>query len=329
MTITTEPMTPERRREIVPPAQRQTSLSPHELLHSANGGIIVERTAQVRAEFRNEARLFARELAEHINTKQVGVASVLVFEETFGIKDHLHFLIHLRSLDSYYPMVLMGDQDRAYRESIAKERVDTGNGGGAWDRLFVDGSLRETVLLPQFWGMYGTRVDGNLEKQSTVYRGSAQSGLPPARAQTTQTDQDVLHSGNAGIVLHRTAQIVYDFRSEARQFGREVAESINNNLAGDCTVFVYEEAFGVADRLHWLIHFKDLTTYLRLLELHVRDEAVRDLYFQDRIAPEKGGGTWARMFVEGSMVDTALTPQHWGLYATVGPAGASPVGENG
>ena len=27
-----------------------------------------------------------------------------------------------------------------------------------------------------------------------------------------------------------------------------------------------------------------------------------------RIAPEKGGGTWARYFVEGSMADVALTP---------------------
>jgi hypothetical protein len=323
MTVTIEPMAPERRREIVPPAERQTSLGADEILHSANAGIIVERTAQVRAEFRSEARVFARELAEHINTKQVGVASVLVYEETFGTKDKLHFLIHLKSLDSYYPMVLMGDQDRAYRESIAKERVGADQGGGAWDRLFVDGSLQETVLMPQFWGMYGTRVDGKVEKQSAVYQQSGPVGLPPALAQTTQEPQQVLHSGNAGIILHRTAQLVYDHRSEARQFGREVAESINGPLAGDCTVFVYEEAFGAADRLHWLIHLRDLTTYQRLLELHVRDEAVRELYFRDRIPTEKGGGTWARMFVEGSMCDVALTPQHWGLYATARPEPAA------
>ena len=99
----------------------------------------------------------------------------------------------------------------------------------------------------------------------------------------------------------------HDFRSEARKFGREVAESINKNLPGECTVFVYEEAFGGADRLHWLMHLKDINTYMRLLELHVRDEEVRDIYFRDRISAEKGGGTWARMFVDGSMVDTALT----------------------
>ena len=81
-------------------------------------------------------------------------------------------------------------------------------------------------------------------------------------------------------------------------------------------MFVYEEAFGCADRLHWLIHLKSITSYYRLLELHVRNEKVRDLYFEEKISPEKGGGTWAKMFVPGSMVDVALTPQHWGMYGT-------------
>jgi hypothetical protein len=116
--------------------------------------------------------------------------------------------------------------------------------------------------------------------------------------------------------MHRTAQLEYDFRSEGRMFAREVAESINENLPGEATVFVYEEAFGTADRLHWLIHLKSITSYYRLLELHVRNEKVRDLYFEEKIAPERGGGTWARMFVPGSMVDVALTPQHWGMYGT-------------
>jgi len=156
---------------------------------------------------------------------------------------------------------------------------------------------------------YGTRVDGELERQSAVYRTAGPVSIPPARQQTSLPDDRILHSGNAGIVMHRTGQMVYDLRSEARQFGREVAESINKNLPGECTVFVYEEAFGQADRLHWLIHVKDLTTYLSLLQLHVRDEEVRDIYFRERIAPEKGGGTWARLFIDGSMADVALIPQ--------------------
>ena len=37
---------------------------------------------------------------------------------------------------------------------------------------------------------------------------------------------------------------------------------------------------------------------------------------EQKVSAEKGGGTWARMFVPGSMADVALTPQHWGMYAT-------------
>jgi len=304
------------RAEIVPSAQHQTSGSPADLLDTSTAGVVVERVAQVRAEFRNEARVFSRELAEHINKSQAGTATVFVYEETFGTKDRIHFLIQLKSLASYYPMVLMGDQDAAYRESIARGRVQEDKGGGAWDRLFVDGSMQETVLLPQFWGMYGTTVDGTLEKQSTVYTDHTVDNVPPAWQQTKQPREMHLHSGNAGIVMHRSAQIDYNFRSEARKFGRDVADSINDNMAGDCTVFVYEEAFGMADRLHWMIHMKDLTAYQRLLELHVRNEAVRNLYFEERLPAEKGGGTWARMFVPATMNDVALTPHHWGLYAT-------------
>src|SRR5438874_823806 len=68
-------------------------------------------------------------------------------------------------------------------------------------------------------GMYGTRVDGELERQSAVYRTAGPVSIPPARQQTSLPDDRILHSGNAGIVMHRTGQMVYDLRSEARQFG--------------------------------------------------------------------------------------------------------------
>lgn len=276
----------------VPPAQLQTSLPAAETLHSANASVVVHRRAQVRARRRGGARRFARELAERINTEHVGQATAFVYEETFGVRERLHVLLHLDSVASYYPLVPLADEQ------------DEG-----WSELFAAGGVRDTVLMPQFWGMYGTRVDGDLERQSTVYRNSTSPvALPGARHQTDQPDDAILHSANAGIVMHRSGQMVYDLRSEARQFGREVAESINRKLPGECTVFVFEEAFGCADRLHWLIHLKDLTTYMRLLQLHVKDEEVRDIYFRQRIADEKGGGTWARMFVEGTMSDVALTP---------------------
>ncbi|MFD8624204.1 DUF6039 family protein [Streptomyces hygroscopicus] len=316
---------------VIPPAQYQTSVSAEKLLHSANSGMIVERTAQVRSEFHSESRRFARELAEYINTRYQEIAGVFVYEETFGTKDLVHWLIHLESMDQYETLVRMGSLDEGYRELFGRQWIADEKGGGGWHRMFLDGTLRETVLLPQFWGMYGTRADGELERQSEVYQ---QQGtevvLPPARHQTTQPDDLLLHSGNAGILIHRTAEILYDFRSEARQFAREAAEAINDNLAGEATVLLYEEAFGPMDRIHWLIHMRSLSTYQRLLQLHVQNESVRDIFFRER-APEKGGVTWAKMFVQGSYLDTALTPHHWGLYATERQtgqsAGTAPGGE--
>jgi hypothetical protein len=301
----------------LPPAQQQLSVPVDEQLNSGNAGVIVERTAQLKNGFRAEGRKFARMMAEMVSAKQIGVASVYVYEETFGIKDKLHWLIHLNSLAAYETLVQMGTQDDEYRGNLNAQQVTEDKGGGAWDKIFLDGSYHETVLLPQFWGMYGTKVDGNLERQSTVYRTDGPiSALPGAREQVALPADQILHSGNCGILMHRTAQIDYDFRSEARQFAREVAESINENLPGEATVFVYEEAFGHADRLHWLIHLKTITSYYRLLELHVKNERVRELYFEEKIASEKGGGTWAKMFVPATLVDVALTPQHWGMYAT-------------
>ena len=59
---------------IVPPAQHQTSVPAAEILHSANCGLVVERVAQVRAELRDEAVSFVRQLADEVNTKQAGSA---------------------------------------------------------------------------------------------------------------------------------------------------------------------------------------------------------------------------------------------------------------
>jgi hypothetical protein len=262
-------------------------------LNSAASSVVIRRSAQPLPGAREEARQLLRKLADHVNSGAVGQAAALCYEEAFGTRERLHLLLHLESISSYDEVTRLADDEI----------------GDGWNRLFQPASVQDVVLMPQFWGMYGARVDGTKERQSTVYRSSGNPvALPGARHQTDQTDDQLLHSANSGVVMHRSGQMVYDLRSEARAFGREVAESINSKLPGECSVYVYEEAFGAADRLHWLIHLKDMTTYMRLLALHVRDEEVRDIYFRQRIAAEKGGGTWARMFVEGSMADIALVP---------------------
>jgi hypothetical protein len=272
--------TAEERAKIVPPAQSQTTVPAAELLHSGNAGVVVCKAGQAHSEYRSEARIFARELAKHVNNRQPGNATAFVYEETFGAEDRLHWFIQLRSLDTYYRMVEMGDQDRAYRDSLAAERVQDDSGEkGAWDRLFVDGSLASTVLLP-------------------VQRNPHGGGQPRALDQIEQPSDLVLHSANAGIVIHRVAQIGYGVRAQARRYAWDLAAAANRQLAGDVTVFVYEEAFGATDRLHWLLHLKDLTSYRRLLEL-------------DQLMDDANG-----LFVEATMADTALTPHHWGLYGT-------------
>jgi hypothetical protein len=273
-------MTAEERAKIVPSAQFQTSLAAAELLHSGNAGVVVCKVGQARSEYRSEARIFARELAKHVNNRQMGNSTAFVYEETFGAEDRLHWFIQLRSLDTYYRMVEMGDQDRAYRASLEAERVqDDAGAKGAWDRLFVDGTLTSTVLIPVQRNLHG-------------------GGQPRALDQIDQPSDLVLNSANAGIVIHRVAQIGYGVRAQARRHAWDLAVAANRQLAGDVTVFVYEEAFGATDRLHWLLHLKDLTSYRQLLEL-------------DQLMDDANG-----LFVEATMADTALTPHHWGLYGT-------------
>lgn len=279
MSVTTIETTVEERAKIVPSAQSQLTGEPSDFFHSGNAGVIVCKTGQARSEFRNEARVFARELAKHVNGRQAGNASAFVYEETFGAEDRLHWLIHMRSLETYYRMVEMGDQDRAYRASLEAERVDDDAGAkGAWDRLFVDGSLFSTVLIPA--------------------QPSAGGGRTTAAAHVDHPGGPVLHSVNAGIVIHRVAQIGYGVRAQARRYAWELASAANKRLGGDVTAYIYDEAFGAADRVHWLLHLKDLTSYYRLLEL-------------DQLMDDANG-----LFVEATIVDTALTPHHWGLYGT-------------
>ncbi|MFB6888402.1 DUF6039 family protein [Kitasatospora sp. NPDC056327] len=262
-TFTESAGTAERRSRIVPPASHQAEpAAPESLLHSGNSGAMVRKSGQLRSEFRNEGRMFAREVAKHVNSQQAGRASAFVYEESFGYEDRIHFLIHLDALDVYYDLVEMGDRDRAFRESIAKERVGEDTGGGAWDRLFVDGSVHSTVLLP--W--------------------TGQAGPQ-------------LNSASAGIVLLRSARIGHGFAAEGRELAREIADTVNERYAGEAAVTLFDEAFGDAERVHWAIGLKDLTVYGRLRA---------DLAAQGR------PGT----FVDGSVRETALTPHHWGLYAT-------------
>jgi len=293
----------------------QTEVPYEDLLHSGNAGLVVERTAVVKSEFRSEARVFARDLAQYITSSQQGVCSVYVYEETFGTKDVIHWMLHSPSLEVYETLVQMGNSDPGFREIFFKQRIAPEKGGGTWDRLFLDGSITETVLLPQFTGMYGTATDGTPSQPLETRSGGLI--LPPAQAQTTVDPRECLNSANAGIVIHRTGVLTYPFRAEGRQFARAVAETINTHQKGLATVYLYEEAFGMSDRIHWLIHLKDLAAYYSLIDMRAfMEPEVAEVYTKEWIPAEKGGGDWSRMFIDGTLQDMALTPQHWNMYAT-------------
>jgi hypothetical protein len=303
-------------RFVLPSAQYQTSVSPDKIRHSANSGVIVERVGQLRAEFRSEGRQFARELSEYINTNYSDIITVFVYEETFGVKDRLHWLLHIKSFDAYESLIEMGTKDTGWRDIIMRQRIPAERGGGAWDRMFLDGGLRETVLLPSSTGSMGTS-DTTPDAVGRDEDGAWRFEVPTAQQQTTLTPSEILHSANCGILMHRVGDLKYEFRMEGRQFAREMCEAWNTSLAGHATVFLYEEAFGTSDRIHHLIHLKTLSSYYHLMGLRAAaGESLRQIFTKQWISPEKGGGGWDRMFVQGSLSDTALTPQHWGMYAT-------------
>ncbi|OLR94828.1 DUF6039 family protein [Actinokineospora bangkokensis] len=299
---------------VLPTAQDQTAAR-GALLHSGNAGVVVERVGQLRAEFRSEGRQFARELAEYLNTHYADIISVFVYEETFGTKDRLHWLMHLKSLHAYEQLIRMGTADEGWRDIILRERIPAERGGGAWDRLFLDGALHETVLIPSTFGMYGTSE--STPDSVTAEDGAATFVVPTAQLQTDVPVEQQLNSTTCGILMHRVAELKYEYRAEGRAFARALCESWNRVLAGHATIYLYEEAFGQSDRIHHFIHLKSLSSYYTLMGVRATsDPATREVFTRQWISDEKGGGGWDRMFVQGSLCDLALTPQHWGMYAT-------------
>lgn len=267
-------------------------------LHSANAGVVVEVVAQVRQGRGAEALRLLRDTAAYFVDEEFRErVSVLGFQEV-GVPDRLRVLLHLSSMNDY-------DQLHALvaREGGLRQLFGGIAGGLPWDSLFVDGSIQSTIMLPQFRRMYGAA-----DAVAEIKNGQPMKGLPPAYHQFTFPLGEIIHSGNAGLVIRRSAQLKYEFRSEGRQFAREVVDSINSKARGEATCFLFEEAFGAADRLHWLIHLKTIGSYYPLIQMHAVDPEVRDLYFRETLPASRGGGNWSRMFVEGSMVDRAYVP---------------------
>lgn len=277
--------------DVASPRPRQQD---SELLNSANSGLVIHRSGQIRHEFRAEGRQFIAELIGHINKRLPGTATTYAYEEILGQLDRIHCLIHLKQPNDYRALLHMADRDDRYIDITEDNRLAS-RGGGNWERMFTEGTFHETVYVPQ----HGLTDDEEPAGDSFV---------PPAWHQTPVPPEQLLHTGNAGLVLLRTGQAKYEFRNEARYFGFDWARRVNEAMRGEASVYLYEQTFGFQDRIHWLIHFRSFDGVRRLRQLHQTDETLRTLLDKPWIKPGKGGGGWARTFVDGGLSDTLMEP---------------------
>lgn len=247
-------------------------------LHSANAGFVVHRTGQLEYGFAREGRDFAAELVGYLNRAQAGTISTFLFEEAFGARDRLHWLVHMRSPHDYQRLLDMVDHDRAYQDISELDRLPH-KGGGNWERMFLPGTFSERVLCPQHG--FAHPPEGAVDP--------ARLFAEPACWQTSQPPELQLTTATAGAVVLRTGDARYDVRAQARTFAVDWLEEVNAALAGDVTVLLFEEIFGRQDRLHWLIHLRSLECWARLAD----------------VPPSDAGG---RLFVPGSVRDTLLVP---------------------
>ncbi|NUR60585.1 MAG: hypothetical protein HOV87_18270 [Catenulispora sp.] len=296
----------------VPTASQQLATPGDHVLHSANAGAVIWRQAQIAAGAGDEARIAVREQADHLNGKHGDLATVFVYEEAFGTRGRVHVMINVHSLSDYHRLVTLGPGRADARNGVFGRMAD-----GAADRLFVAGSVRETVLLPHRWGMFGTATEA-MAQDSAASPLAPGDGLPRfevqgAQAQTTLPPERTVHSANAGVIMHRSAEASYEFRAEARVFARFVAENNNLNMEGQSTVFLYEEAFGHMDRLHMLIHMRSLDVFYLMMGFEARTDpdAPRASFIRDWISMDKGGGAWDRILMQGTTQDNLLAPVVW------------------
>lgn len=284
-------------------AQQQIALSPEDTLTTTSAGAVIKLKGLVKQSLVSETRKVLQSISNYINDIYKGRASLFVFEELFGTKNTIYLLFQVETLQDYYDIMQI-DMNCGPLRTIINDKIS--GIVNDWSELFESGTLASQTLLPQFRRMYGANDSGT---EMTFQK--PLTGLPPAFHQFTLPLENIIHSGNAGLMIHREAQLKYEFRSEGRQFARDVVDSINTKARGEATAFLYEEAFGNADKIHWLIHMDKIDSYYPLIQIHAADPEVRELYFKETLPKEKGGGNWSKMFVEGSMKDNSFVPQIW------------------
>ncbi|MEU6153494.1 DUF6039 family protein [Actinosynnema sp. NPDC047251] len=283
-----------------PQALHQSSLPLERVLHSTNSGFILHRVGQLAYEFAAEGRRFSVDLLRYINESQEGVATSFAFEEAFGVRDRLHWFIHLKTPADYAILLNMVDHDLEFRRISDDDRLPH-KGGGNWDKMFLHRSLHEDVLVPQH-GM-----DHDDDDDDDDHHGGG-TFVPPASSQLSQPPELRLNSATAGAIVVRTSDVKYELREEGRMFLAHWQHYVNEKLAGKVTATLYEQTWGQQDHLWQLIHLKSAEDYHELQALERGREMTAEIFERQRIHETKGGGTWDKLFIPASIKDTLLLP---------------------
>jgi len=270
------------------------SQSPEMLINSASAGLIVHRVGQLRYEHSAAGWEFSANVARHVNRAVSDVVTLLLYREVFGVRDRVHWLLHLRMPNDYGRLLHMADHDDQFLKLVESDDVPE-EAPASWDRAFVEGSYRETVLVPQ----HGLGHD-DADPGGTY--------LPPAASQTGQQADELLHSASAAVTILRTGQVRYADRNTSRAFAFEWSRRVNEALRGSATALLFEENFGQQDRIHWMIHLDSLDRYRDLEELEARDPAMQRIFAKPRVPASRGSGAWGCTFVDASITDTVLVP---------------------
>ncbi|PWE10550.1 hypothetical protein DD630_30675 [Streptomyces sp. BSE7F] len=100
-------------------AQHQVRTPPDKTLDTASAEVVLWRTAQIRAGHGPRARAATRALTESFNEQHEGVATALSYEDAFGTRGRLHWLVHLRSMSDYTALTQRG-ADRGAGFSVSR-----------------------------------------------------------------------------------------------------------------------------------------------------------------------------------------------------------------
>lgn len=264
---------------------------------TATAGFLVHRTALLEYPYYQEGLQFSRELVAMLNTVQPDRCRTALFEEKHGELGRVHWLVGLRNPNDYKLLLDMVDHDEKWRQWAAMDRLPT-RGGGAWDKIFVEGAISERVLCPQ----HGVGTEHRDQTDPSSYfqpPASNQSGLPL----TTLVD-----SANAALVVHRAARVFYRVREEARFYLFRWAQRITQGLPGRVSVYTYEEIWGVQDRVHVLLHFSSPSDLAALEDFERSDEQLHRIQQVAYATGTDGDGLWPYLLVPGSVRDVMLTP---------------------